>query len=133
MKILLVDDITAMREIVKQMLIHEIFSTESVKKNKILEGITPSIMEAKNGYEAIEIFKISKPDIVILDMHMPNITGIEVSKKILEISKNTQITMLTSDKESSVVVEAFRAGVRHFIIKPITSEKLIEIVFDFLK
>lgn len=84
--------------------------------------------EAVDGIDAIEKFKTLTPCAIALDLEMPNMKGIEASKKILEIDPTTKIILITSIIDKKEIINALRIGVKKVIRKPFTKEKLQEII-----
>ena len=113
MSILVVDDTRIMRIVIKEILV----------KNC---GIPPaSIYEADSGPAAIRDFRRINPEIVFLDINMPDMSCIDVVKKILEKHPQAYIIMCTSSKNRSDVVQCISAGARDYITKPPTAERLL--------
>ena len=81
---------------------------------------------ASNGFEAIEMLKnsITKPDVIVIDYHMPKINGIETSKEILKIDSSYKIIMISA--YPSIKNEALSSGINEFIEKPFNFQKLCE-------
>ena len=86
------------------------------------------IGEATNGKEAIEKSKLIKPDIVLMDLGLPDITGIEATKQILEYNNNIQVIILTSHITEEEVTSSLRAGASAYVIKDIATEFLMNII-----
>lgn len=86
------------------------------------------IGEATNGKEAIEKSKLIKPDIVLMDLGLPDITGIEATKQILEYNNNIQVIILTSHITEEEVTASLRAGASAYVIKDIATEFLMNII-----
>lgn len=87
------------------------------------------IAEAQNGKEAIEKTRLLKPDIVLMDIGLPDISGIEATKRILEQNSfNTKIIMLTSHISDKEVCESLTAGANGYIHKDINTEFLMIII-----
>lgn len=86
------------------------------------------IGEAINGKEAIEKSKLIKPDIVLLDLGLPDINGIEVTKRILEHNNNIHIIALTSHINEAEVTAALQAGASAYVIKDISTEFLMSVI-----
>lgn len=88
--------------------------------------------EAKNGYEAIEEYKKEKPDFVTLDVEMPTYNniggGIHTLKKLLEIDKSAVVIMISSQTDNDHISDAIQKGATNYIRKPITSEKLKDMI-----
>ncbi len=86
------------------------------------------IEEAKNGREAISKVLVSKPDIVILDINMPGINGIEAAWKIREKNSDVIIVFLTAFHQFDYAHEAIKIGVDDYIIKPSSEKRIIEVM-----
>ena len=86
------------------------------------------IKEAESGKEAIESAKILNPDLVLMDIGLPDINGIEVTKKLLEINKDIKVIMLTSHLTEQEVFDSLKAGVSAYIMKDFDTENFIVIV-----
>lgn len=110
-KVLFVDDSAFMRGILKGIILKEPFA---------LAG------EAENGKEAVEQYKTLKPDLVTMDIVMPEMDGIEAVKAIRESDPNARIIMVSAMGQQSMVIEAIQAGARDFIIKPFQPPRVHE-------
>lgn len=86
------------------------------------------IEDAVNGREAISKAQASKPDIIILDINMPGINGIEAAWKIREKDKNVSIIFLTAFHQFDYAHEAIKIGVDDYIIKPSSEKRIIEVM-----
>lgn len=86
------------------------------------------IGEASNGKEAIEKTKLIKPDIVLMDLGLPDISGIEAAKQILEHNNNIRVIALTSHVTEEEVNASLQAGISAYIIKDIATEFLMSII-----
>ena len=86
------------------------------------------ISEAQSGKEAIENYKISHPDVVLMDIGLPDMSGIEATKKILENNSNAKIVILTSHLSEQEVMDALHAGACAYVMKDINIEILKMIV-----
>lgn len=82
------------------------------------------ITEAENGKEGIEKVKIHNPDVVIIDVGLDDISGVEVAKRILSSGANTKVMILTSHVGENEVMESLRAGVSAYVLKDINSDML---------
>lgn len=90
------------------------------------------VATAENGKEAIDQFKEERPDVITMDIMMPEMDGISAVKNIKEISPETIIVMVTSVKQKQKMREAARAGADGYVTKPVNTEKLREEFADVL-
>ena len=90
------------------------------------------ISEAQNGFEAIEKYKVTKPDFVTMDVTMPSINGIndgiDAVGEIIKYDKDAKIIMVTSHGEQDKVIKAIQNGASNYVLKPIKQDKLEEII-----
>ena len=110
-RVLIVDDIPETRENLKKLLFFE--------QDIEVAGA------ASSGGEAINLTMELRPDIVLMDINMPDMDGITATKSIIEKAPGTQVIMMSVQGEMSYVRESMRAGAREFLIKPFTSDELI--------
>jgi two-component system chemotaxis response regulator CheY len=111
--ILIVDDAAFMRMMIKDIL---------TKNGYEVVG------EAENGSVAINKYKELKPDLVIMDITMPEVDGIQAVKEIKKINADSQIIMCSAMGQQAMVIESIQAGARDFIVKPFQAERVIEAV-----
>ncbi|HAZ37580.1 MAG TPA: two-component system response regulator [Clostridiaceae bacterium] len=112
-KVLIVDDAAFMRMMLKDIL---------VKNGYEIAG------EATNGIKAIEIYKVEKPDLVTMDITMPDMDGIQAVKEIKAIDPNARIIMCSAMGQQSMVMDSIKSGARDFIVKPFQPERVLEAV-----
>jgi two-component system, chemotaxis family, chemotaxis protein CheY len=93
----------------------------------------PNTTEAKDGDEAIAIFKQGGIDVVLTDWNMPGKTGLEVIKEIRSNNTTVPIIMITTEAEKRRVLEAIQVGVSDYIIKPFEAEVLREKLKKFIQ
>lgn len=86
------------------------------------------IAEAENAKEALEKVKLYKPDIVLMDIGLPDISGIEATKKILETDSKVKIIMLTSHISEKEVFDSLLAGASAYVLKNINTEILMLVI-----
>ena len=89
--------------------------------------------EAKDGREAVEIANRMKPDLILLDIGMPNLNGLEATRQILATSPDAAILVLTMHDTDHVVREVLRAGARGFVLKSDAGRDLVAAVDALLK
>ena len=119
---LIVDDSSVMRKIVERSLRQA--------------GIELSeVMEAGSGIEALAALQNKKPDLILSDVNMPAMNGLEFVKKLQEVAgmKDVPVVMITTEASESHVVEALSYGARGYIRKPFTPEQVKEHVLPLVK
>ncbi|RYL92959.1 response regulator [Sporolactobacillus sp. Y61] len=112
-RILIVDDAAFMRMMLKDIL---------VKNGYEVVG------EAANGNEAIVKYDELKPDLVTLDITMPEMDGIQALKKIREQDPGCKVIMCSAMGQQSMVIDAIQAGAKDFIVKPFQPDRVIEAI-----
>lgn len=80
--------------------------------------------EAETGKEAVEKFRLVHPDIVLMDIGLPDISGIEATKRILEIDRNAKVIILTSHLSEQEVLDSLHAGACAYVMKDINTDIL---------
>lgn len=86
------------------------------------------VAEAENGREAVELYREVKPDLVTMDITMPEMTGIEAVKEIKKEFPDAKIVMCSAMGQQKMVVEAIEAGAKDFIIKPFDEHRVLDAV-----
>ncbi|HWA11075.1 MAG TPA: response regulator [Opitutaceae bacterium] len=86
----------------------------------------PSIIEANNGEEALEIYQHKHPDLVLLDVNMPIMDGIETLQKLMDMDPDCTVVMLTSMTNRQTVDEAAKLGAANYLRKDARKEEIIE-------
>ncbi|GAA0317288.1 chemotaxis protein CheY [Bacillus carboniphilus] len=89
--------------------------------------------EAENGLEAIEKYRELKPDLVTMDITMPETNGVEAVKGIKEVNPNATIIMCSAMGQKDMVVDAIKAGAKDFVVKPFDPKRIQEAVENALK
>lgn len=92
---------------------------------KILDNKYEVVGEAQNGLEAVRMYKLTKPDIVTMDLTMPEMTGIEALKAIMQYDPLAKIVMVSSMGQESMIRESILSGAKSFIVKPFNEEHII--------
>lgn len=112
-KVLIVDDTAFMRMMLKDIL---------TKNGYEVVG------EAENGAKAVEKYKEVTPDLVTMDITMPEMDGISALKNIRSIDSNAKVVMCSAMGQQAMVIEAIQAGARDFIVKPFQADRVLEAV-----
>jgi len=89
-----------------------------------------NIFEATNGREGLEVFKQKRPEIVITDVKMPEMSGLEVTREIKKINDDVDVIIVTGYGSEDLVIESLRVGASNFIKKPILLTELFKIIED---
>jgi len=82
--------------------------------------------EAVNGREALKVYQQVKPDIVTMDITMPDMDGVTAVKKIIEAFPEAKIIMCSAMGQTGMVMEALKAGAKDFVVKPFQIERLLQ-------
>lgn len=112
-RILIVDDAAFMRMMIKDVLTKNGFEV---------------VGEAENGQKAIEKYKELKPELVIMDITMPEVNGIEAVKEIKAFDSAAKVIMCSAMGQQAMVIESIQAGATDFIVKPFQADRVIEAV-----
>jgi len=99
---------------------------------KLLECEFESVQTVANGRQLLDIVAAWKPDIVLLDIGMPLLNGIEATRRLSKISPSTKVVMVTAHNEPQYVVEAFRAGATGFVLKRCAVSELVNAIRQVL-
>ena len=116
-KIMLVDDAAFMRMMVK---------------NALTKSGYDNIIEAQDGAEAVKKYAEEKPDMVFMDITMPNMDGLQALKASRGNHPDAKIVMCTAMGQESMVVDAIKSGAKDFIVKPFNQERIVETVKTIL-
>ncbi len=109
LKILIVDDSLIIRK----------------KITKLIEKLGHEVLyAAKNGQEAIDAYASKSPDLVTMDITMPDMDGITAVKNIIQNDASAKIIMVTSHGQEDMVIKSIQAGAVGYMLKPITEDKL---------
>ena len=84
--------------------------------------------EAQNGQEAFEKYQATKPDLVMMDITMPEVDGLEALKMIKASDANAKVVMCSAMGQQGMVMDAIRAGAVDFIVKPFDTERVIQAI-----
>jgi len=84
--------------------------------------------EAENGAKAVEKYAELKPDLVLMDITMPEMDGIQALKKIKEADSSALVIMCSAMGQQAMVIESIQAGAKDFIVKPFQADRVIEAV-----
>lgn len=116
-KILLVDDAAFMRKVIK----------DTLSK----AGYT-DLHEAVDGADAVEKYNSLKPDLVLMDITMPNMDGLEALKAIRAKDGSANVVMCSAMGQETMVIDAIRSGAKDFIVKPFKPDRVLKTVTNIL-
>lgn len=103
---------------------HDLF-LEGLARLLELEGDIAVVGRASNGMEAIALVESTKPDVVLMDINMPVVDGVEATKRILEQQPETGVVILTMYRQDQHVFQAIRAGARGYLLKNSRIEEVV--------
>ena len=112
-KILIVDDAAFMRMMIKDVLTKNGFDV---------------VGEAENGKIALDKYKELSPDLVIMDITMPEVNGIDALKSIKAVNADAKVVMCSAMGQQAMVIEAIQSGAKDFIVKPFQADRVCEAV-----
>lgn len=112
-RVMLVDDTAFMRRMLRDILAREGFEI---------------VAEAGNGREAVEAYRQARPDLVIMDITMPEMDGIAAVREIVSGDPAARIVMCSALGQQELIVEALESGARDFVVKPFLPHKVLEAV-----
>ena len=112
-KVLIVDDAVFMRTVLRKMLEEDGYDI---------------VGEAGNGLEAIKQAKEHQPDVITLDITMPEMDGVTALPEILKVSPESKVIMCSAMGQQPMVVEAIKAGARDFIVKPFQKARVVQAI-----
>lgn len=96
-----------------------------VRISKMLVGDGYEVIEAENGLLALNAYKSQKPDVVLMDITMPEMDGLTALREILSVDSAAKVIMLTALGQESVVLEAIKSGAKDFIVKPFERDRVV--------
>ena len=97
-------------------------------KNTLTKGGYTVAGEAENGAKAVEKYKELSPDLVLMDITMPEMDGIQALKEIKKIDGGAKVIMCSAMGQQAMVIEAIQSGAKDFIVKPFQAERVLEAV-----
>ncbi len=117
-RVIIVDDIPFIRSVIKDILIAANYSV---------------VGEASDGAQALALYKAVKPDVVLLDINMPVLDGIETLKRIKKINRDAIIIMCSSLGDQENIVNAISLGAKDFVVKPFRKERILSAIKKALR
>ncbi len=103
-----------------------------VRLTKMLVTDGYEVFQAENGVKAVDTYKEIHPDVVLMDVTMPEMDGLTALKEIVGIDAKAKVIMLTALGQESVVLEAVKSGARDFIVKPFEHDRVMKAITKLL-
>ena len=116
-KILLVDDAAFMRMMLK---------------NTLTQAGYTDLIEAEDGVKAVEAYTAEKPDLVFMDITMPNKDGLETLKEIKAMDPGATVVMCSAMGQETMVMDSIMSGAKDFIVKPFNADRIVQTVNTIL-
>ncbi len=110
-RVLVIDDAKFMRAMIKDILANAGYEIAG---------------EAENGLEAIRLYKELRPDVVTMDITMPEMNGVEALKGIRKIAPGAKVVMVTAMGQKALVIESIQSGACDFVVKPFQPERILQ-------
>jgi len=101
---------------------------DGVRADLERDGVASVVGEAADGGEAIEVVRSAMPDVVVMDLRLPTVSGAEATRRIMEESPHARVLVLSASGEEADVLEAVKAGARGYLLKSSTSEEIVDAV-----
>ncbi|HEX6087225.1 MAG TPA: response regulator [Thermoanaerobaculia bacterium] len=119
----------------KKILLVDDSATTLMMEQMVLRGQAYQIVTAKNGREAVAVAAVEKPDLILLDVVMPEMNGFEACRRLrqLETTRHVPIIMVTTKGEEQNVETGFESGCSDYITKPINGAELLTKVRSYLE
>ena len=99
-----------------------------MRMSKILSEAGYEVIQAENGAEAVDKYKSSKPDAVLMDITMPEMDGLTALKEIRAYDPNARVAMVTALGQQQIVLEAVKSGAKDFLVKPCEGDRVLAAV-----
>lgn len=116
-KIMLVDDAAFMRMMIR---------------NTLRQNGYTDIVESSNGEEALKAYPVEHPDLVVLDITMPVMDGLETLRRLREMDSQANVVMCSAMGQEAMVMEALKLGAKDFIVKPFKPERIMKTINGIL-
>lgn len=103
-----------------------------VRLKNILDTEGYEVCQAENGDKAVSTYKAEHPDVVLMDVTMPEMDGLAALKEIVSFDPQAKVVMLTALGQESVVLDAVKSGARDFIVKPFEHDRVMKAISKLL-
>lgn len=115
------------------LIVDDSFYMRTMLKNMLTDAGYEVVGEAANGAQALEMATSTMPDLITLDVILPDNTGLDVLKSLRQIQPTAKVVMCSAVGQEVIVTEAIENGALAYIVKPFSEEKVLEIVGTALK
>ena len=115
------------------LIVDDSFYMRTMLKNMLTDAGYEVVGEAANGAQALEMATSTSPDLITLDVILPDNTGLDVLKSLRQIQPNAKVVMCSAVGQEVIVTEAIESGALAYIVKPFSEEKVLEIVGSALQ
>lgn len=116
-KILIVDDTQFMRKVIKDLLLANHYT---------------DLIEAADGSQAVDMFREHLPELVVLDITMPTMDGLEALKQIKEVNPDAKVLICSAMGQEAMVKEALKHGAKDFVVKPFKPDRILNAIDKLL-
>ena len=110
------------------LIVDDSYYMRTMLKNMLTDAGYEVVGEAANGAQAVEMANATTPDLITLDVILPDNTGLDVLKSIRQTQPNAKVVMCSAVGQEVIVNEAIESGALAYIVKPFSEEKVLEIV-----
>ncbi|MGY2133909.1 response regulator [Hymenobacter sp. HD11105] len=115
------------------LIVDDSFYMRTMLKNMLTDAGYEVVGEAANGQQALEMSAATNPDLITLDVILPDNTGLDVLKGIRQVNPTVKVVMCSAVGQEVIVNEALESGASAYIVKPFSEEKVLEIVSSALQ
>ena len=115
------------------LIVDDSFYMRTMLKNMLTDAGYEVVGEAANGAQAVEMAASTNPDLITLDVILPDNTGLDVLKSLRQIQPSAKVVMCSAVGQEVIVTEAIENGALAYIVKPFSEEKVLEIVGSALQ
>ena len=99
-----------------------------MRLRKLLVASGHVFSEATDGKKAIEAYKVESPDIVLMDVHMPVMNGLDALYEIMKFDNKAKVVMLSNVSQQETIMKALELGARNFVVKPFDEKNLLSVI-----
>lgn len=116
----------------KKVLIADDSSYHRFRLKKLLQENGYEVYEAEDGVDSVQLFRKARPALVITDINMPIMDGIESIQYLKRVDEDVKVIVCSSLEEESMVMKALKAGAKDYVVKPVKTESFLKVVKKYL-